>query len=519
MSSVFKAYELFNLEQEQQERGNDLVLPPETLRSNIRVFVLNTQDPEIRFRMMCFCIRLVASNSARSAHRTGALLTLLSLPTAAMQNHIRIADRSPDAEIERIEIEGFEQGSYKLIPNARTPMSPAEITALDAMATDLPDSIMYDTPFMNMYTEAEGCDEIEEFLEAVYSVLIQVWITVCKCMTAYDQPTGSDEKRMAKYQQQGRLDPKYTLQQEVRRLIQKCIRGSLPVRQFLAFELQTARKQGTITSKYYSMVGDISKYIENAGMSAFFMTARYALGTRWAPLALAAFTGDLLKMKSLMLLYRKLGEKARFMALLEMPDMMEFAPANYNLLYSYAMGIGSVMDAQMRNYNFARPFLNTAYFQLGVETANKQQGAVDKNMAAELGLSEDDKRVMAQTVSRLTGNKAGSDNQDLMDMLSRRSRSGQTRALRMSAQGNQAVDGDEEDDEEEEEEEEARDLTEEEQKESEAWLKKWKEIEAQRHAAIEAMKKHKAARTQPSQMPSEVQVHNENQDVRGDLDS
>ncbi|AAK62281.1 nucleocapsid protein [Menangle virus] len=420
MSSVFRAFELFTLEQEQNEHGNDIELPPETLRTNIKVCTLNNQEPQARHDMMCFCLRLIASNSARAAHKTGAILTLLSLPTAMMQNHLRIADRSPDADIERLEIDGFEPGTFRLRANARTPMTNGEVTALNLMAQDLPDTYSNDTPFLNPNTETEQCDEMEQFLNAIYSVLVQVWVTVCKCMTAHDQPTGSDERRLAKYQQQGRLDQRYALQPELRRQIQTCIRSSLTIRQFLTHELQTARKQGAITGKYYAMVGDIGKYIDNAGMSAFFMTMRFALGTKWPPLALAAFSGELLKLKSLMQLYRSLGDRARYMALLEMSEMMEFAPANYPLCYSYAMGIGSVQDPMMRNYTFARPFLNPAYFQLGVETANRQQGSVDKAMAAELGLTEDEKRDMSAAVTRLTTGRGGNQAQELINVMGAR---------------------------------------------------------------------------------------------------
>ncbi|QPF77625.1 nucleocapsid protein [Achimota pararubulavirus 3] len=420
MSSVFKAFEQFTLDQEQHERGNELEVPPETLQTTIKVFILNTQNPRVRYQMANFCLRLIASNSSRISQKNGALLTLLSLPTAMMQNHIRIADRSPDSIIERIEIEGFEQGTYRLRPNARTPMTQGELIALEEIAADLPDTINNDTPYLNPQTEGDDCDEMEKFLNAIYSILVQIWVTVCKCMTAYDQPTGSDERRLAKYQQQGRLEQKYLLQNEVRRIIQRCIRDSLTVRQFLTCELQTARRQGPITSRYYAMVGDIGKYIENAGMSAFFMTTRYALGTKWPPLALAAFSGELVKLKSLMLLYRKLGERARFMALLEMQEMMEFAPASYPLTFSYAMGIGSVQDPQMRNYNFARPFLNAAYFQLGVETANRQQGAVDKTMAEELGLTEAEKREMSATLTRLTTGRGAGLDHGAIDIVARR---------------------------------------------------------------------------------------------------
>nr|CAA59442.1 nucleocapsid protein [Orthorubulavirus mapueraense] len=401
MSSVLSMFERFTMEQELQDRGAEGTLPPETIKSTIKVFILNSDDPRLRWKMMNFCLRLIMSDAAKISRKVGAMITLFSLPASGMQNHVRLADRSPDAQIERIEIEGFAPDSFKLILNERSSMTQEEINSLDFMARELPKGFQGKTVYLNVDAEGLVCDEVEQFLDRAYTVLLQVWILACKCMTAYDQPAASIKKRTDKYKQQGRFLATYTLQAQAQATLQNVIRQSLIVRQFMAYELQISRHQGTITNRYYALVGDIGKYIENAGMSAFFLTIKYALGTRWQPLALAAFSGELTKIKSLMMLYRDLGENARYLALLEAPQMMEFAPANYPLLYSYAMGIGTVLDAQMRNYKYGRDFLNPVFFQFGVETARKQQSAVDVKMAAELGVTTTDKEEMAQTLTRL----------------------------------------------------------------------------------------------------------------------
>nr|APU52774.1 nucleocapsid [Orthorubulavirus suis]APU52788.1 nucleocapsid [Orthorubulavirus suis] len=401
MSSVLTAFERFTIEQELQDRGAEGSIPPETLKTRIQVFILNDEDPHLRWRMFNLCLRLILSPATRTARKIGAMITLFSLPAAAMQNHVRLADRSPDAIIERVEINGFVDGTWRLIPNDRAILPDATINALNVAADELPPDLVNRTPYVVQGGEDLPCDEVEIFLQRAYSVLIQAWIMVCKCMTAYDQPAPSEERRIAKYRQQGRLEARFILQNPARRGIQKVIRESLVVRQYLAYELQIARNQSLVTNKYYAIVGDIGKYIENAGLSAFFLTVKFALGTKWQPLALSAFSGELTKLKSLMLLYRDLGEQARYLALLEAPQAMDFAPANYPLIYSYAMGVGTVLDPQMRNYNFARPFLNAMYFQFGVETARRQQGAVDTKMAEELGLTAQDKQEMTETLNRL----------------------------------------------------------------------------------------------------------------------
>nr|QOJ55628.1 nucleocapsid protein [Mumps virus genotype G]QOJ55635.1 nucleocapsid protein [Mumps virus genotype G]QOJ55999.1 nucleocapsid protein [Mumps virus genotype G] len=408
MSSVLKAFERFTIEQELQDRGEEGSIPPETLKSAVKVFVINTPNPTTRYQMLNFCLRIICSQNARASHRVGALITLFSLPSAGMQNHIRLADRSPEAQIERCEIDGFEPGTYRLIPNARANLTANEIAAYALLADDLPPTINNGTPYVHADVEGQPCDEIEQFLDRCYSVLIQAWVMVCKCMTAYDQPAGSADRRFAKYQQQGRLEARYMLQPEAQRLIQTAIRKSLVVRQYLTFELQLARRQGLLSNRYYAMVGDIGKYIENSGLTAFFLTLKYALGTKWSPLSLAAFTGELTKLRSLMMLYRDLGEQARYLALLEAPQIMDFAPGGYPLIFSYAMGVGTVLDVQMRNYTYARPFLNGYYFQIGVETARRQQGTVDNRVADDLGLTPEQRTEVTQLVDRLArGRGAG----------------------------------------------------------------------------------------------------------------
>ncbi|KAA5784563.1 hypothetical protein F3G52_33090, partial [Klebsiella pneumoniae] len=108
---------------------------------------------------------------------------------------------------------------FRLIPNARSGMSRGEINAYAALAEDLPDTLNHATPFVDSEVEGTAWDEIETFLDMCYSVLMQAWIVTCKCMTAPDQPAASIEKRLQKYRQQGRINPKYLLQPEARRII------------------------------------------------------------------------------------------------------------------------------------------------------------------------------------------------------------------------------------------------------------------------------------------------------------
>ncbi|UBB42359.1 nucleocapsid protein [Wufeng Rhinolophus sinicus rubulavirus 1] len=404
MSSVLQAYEHFLVTSEERSFGDQQFVQSDTLKAEIPVFVLNTNDPQQRYTLMNFCLRLAVSSSAKSAIRQGAILSLMSLQASSMLNHLTIAARAPDASLRLIEIDKIDPKDYTLTPNARSGWDDKKVRAYKALVRDLPASLADRTVFTNRDAEMAACDDMDTYLARIFSILIQIWVMVCKCMTAYDQPTGSEERRLAKYKQQGRMLEKYQLQPEARKIIQITIRESMVIRQFLVQEMLTADKVGAHTNRYYAMVGDIAKYIANVGMSAFFLTLKFALGNRWKPLALSAFSGELMKMKSLMSLYRRLGDRARYLALLESPELMEFAPANYPLLFSYAMGVGSIQDPLIRNYQFGRNFLNTSYFQYGVETAMKHQGTVDPKLAEELGITSDDKKeIMASVEKHIAG--------------------------------------------------------------------------------------------------------------------
>lgn len=409
MSSVLAAYEQFLQTTEDRSFGDQQFVQSDTLKAEIPVFVLNTNDPQQRFTLMNFCLRLAVSSSAKSAIKQGALLSLLSLQATSMQNHLMIAARAPDAALRIIEVDAIDPQDYTLTINPRSGWDDIKIRAYRALARDLPISLADRTVFVSRDAEHAVCDDMDTYLNRIFSVLIQVWIMVCKCMTAYDQPTGSEERRLAKYKQQGRMLERYQLQTDARKIIQLVIRESMVIRQFLVQEMLTADKVGAYTNRYYAMVGDIAKYIANVGMSAFFLTLKFGLGNRWKPLALAAFSGELVKLKSLMSLYRRLGDRSRYLALLESPELMEFAPANYPLLFSYAMGVGSVQDPLIRNYQFGRNFLNTSYFQYGVETAMKHQGTVDPKLALELGITDEDRVDIMQSVEKHISGKAGDD--------------------------------------------------------------------------------------------------------------
>ncbi|ACN72640.1 nucleocapsid protein [avian paramyxovirus 7] len=371
------------------------------LKVEIPVCVLNSQDPVERHQFAVLCTRWISSSIATTPVKQGALLSLLSLHTENMRAHVLLAARSGDANITILEVDHVDVEKGELQFNARSGVSSDKADRLLAVAMNLIAGCQNNSPFVDPSIEGDEPTDMTEFLELAYGLAVQAWVAAIKSMTAPDTAAESEGRRLAKYQQQGRLTRRAALQATVRGELQRIIRGSLVVRHFLIGEIRRAGSMGEQTTAYYAMVGDVSQYIKNSGMTAFFLTLRFGVGTKYPPLAMAAFSGDLTKLQSLIRLYRNKGDIGPYMALLEDPDMGNFAPANYTLLYSYAMGIGSVLEASIGRYQYARTFLNESFFRLGASTAQQQQGALDEKLANEMGLSDQARAAVSRLVNEM----------------------------------------------------------------------------------------------------------------------
>nr|QEQ50581.1 nucleocapsid protein [Avian metaavulavirus 21] len=371
------------------------------LKVEIPVCVINSSDPEERQQFAVLCLKWLASSVATMPVKQGALLSLLSLHTENMRAHISLSAKSGDASLVILEVDHVDVAQGELQFNPRSGISDDKAQRLLAVSQNLIAGCNNNSPFIDRAIEDDIPTDMTEFLELSYSIAVQVWVAAIKSMTAPDTASESEGRRLAKYQQQGRLSRRAALHGAVRSEIMRIIRSSLAIRHYLIAEIKRAGSMGEQTTAYYAMVGDVAQYIKNAGMTAFFLTLRFGVGTKYPPIAMAAFSGDLSKMSSLIRLYRSKGDVGAYMALLEDPDMSNFAPANYTLLYSYAMGVGSVLEASIGKYQYARTFLNESFFRLGANTAQQQQGALDEKLAAELGLTKEARKEVSKLAAEL----------------------------------------------------------------------------------------------------------------------
>ncbi|AUJ87602.1 nucleoprotein [avian paramyxovirus 20] len=392
MASVFSEYQSLQeqLVKPAPRRGD--VGSTGLLRAELPVCVTLSQEPSERWNLACLNLRWLASDAATLPMKQGAILSLLSLHSDNMRAHASLAARSADASLAILEVDEVDFNNAVLRFNPRSGVSDRRAQQLLGIADDMPKTCSNSHPFVDDDTEFNEPLDLAETIERIRGVAAQVWVAAIKCMTAPDTAAESELKRLARFQQQGRLSKRVMVHSSIRTEFLRVVRSSLVIRQFMVAEFKRAASLGGETSQYYAMVGDISLYVKNSGLTAFFLTLRFGIGTHYPTLAMSVFSGELKKMAALIKLYKMKGENAAYMAFLEDSDMGNFAPANYSTLYSYAMGVGTVLEASVAKYQYAREFVSESHFRLGVETAQSQQGMLDEKVAQEMGLSEEARR-------------------------------------------------------------------------------------------------------------------------------
>nr|QBB85340.1 nucleocapsid protein [avian paramyxovirus 1]QBB85382.1 nucleocapsid protein [avian paramyxovirus 1] len=407
MSSVFDEYEQLLAAQTRPNGSHGGGEKGSTLKVEVPVFTLNSDDPEDRWSFAVFCLRIAVSEDANKPLRQGALISLLCSHSQVMRNHVALAGRQNEATLAMLEIDGFSNGVPQF--NNRSGVSEERAQRFMMIAGSLPRACSNGTPFVTAGVEDDAPEDITDTLERILSIQVQVWVTVAKAMTAYETADESETRRINKYMQQGRVQKRYILHPVCRSAIQLTIRQSLAVRIFLVSELKRGRNTAGGTSTYYNLVGDVDSYIRNTGLTAFFLTLKYGINTKTSALALSSLSGDIQKMKQLMRLYRMKGENAPYMTLLGDSDQMSFAPAEYAQLYSFAMGMASVLDKGTVKYQFARDFMSTSFWRLGVEYAQAQGSSINEDMAAELKLTPAARRGLAAAAQRVSEDASNMD--------------------------------------------------------------------------------------------------------------
>ncbi|UBB42366.1 nucleocapsid protein [Jingmen Miniopterus schreibersii paramyxovirus 1] len=355
------------------------------IKKKVIVPVPADSNPTRRWWALKFLLQLVWSFRAAGAVATGALLSLLSFFAEQPAQMLRNLLDDPDLEAHIVELTMAGDMDPKFATRGLD-MTEQEYRFRD-IANAGPGGGAAPEAFVHAQANVDEIRSTEELQKAISTVTLQIWILLTKAVTAPDTAKESEQKRWIKLLQQKRVDDFYRLKNQWLDLIRDKISGDISVRRYMVQILTTINKSSGTRGRLLEAIADIGHYISETGMASFFLTIKYGIETRYAALALNEFQGDLSTMIGLMKLYKEQGDKAPFLVILEDSIQTKFAPGNYALLWSYAMGVGTALDRSMANLNFNRAFLEPNYFRLGQEVVNRMEGNVDSKMVADLGLT------------------------------------------------------------------------------------------------------------------------------------
>uniref|UniRef100_A0AB38ZKD4 Nucleocapsid n=1 Tax=Jingmen Crocidura shantungensis henipavirus 2 TaxID=2928972 RepID=A0AB38ZKD4_9MONO len=352
-----------------------------TLTTKIIVYNPAGKNAALRWEVAKFAMRLIWSPAASHSVRVGAALTLLTSHAENPGSMIRSLVNDPDIEVVIIDVNEFDNGIPKL--ERRGEKAEQQMASYRRILDRSPSDPLFNNPEI----DDSEINDTGSYMIAIASVLAQVWILVAKAVTAPDTAEESEMKRWTKYVQQKRVNPDFLLNGRWISVARNLISQDLSIRKFMVEILIEVKKSGTSKGRLNEMIADIGNYIEETGMAGFFLTIKYGLEMKFHIIVINEFQADLLTVQTLMKTYMELGPRAPYMVLLEDSMQTKFAPGNYPLLWSFAMGVGTTLDRSMGALNINRSYLEPMYFKLGQNAARKNAGSVNRQLAEELQLT------------------------------------------------------------------------------------------------------------------------------------
>ncbi|AAD28694.1 nucleocapsid protein [Tupaia paramyxovirus] len=354
------------------------------VRSTVVVLVPSTKDHRLRWKLIRLLTLAVYNDSLPDSISIGALLSLLAISFEQPAAVIRGLLSDPDLEVQMIEVSLDDQGEIRFA--ARGDILTRYKDAYFEKIRDFPnpddDLAIFEDPELGDYSDITQ----DEYQAMITTITIQLWILLTKAVTAPDTAHDSEQRRFIKYLQQRKAYAAFKFTTIFTERVRRKIAQSLSIRKFMVSIMLEVRKSGSAKGRISECIADVSAYIEEAGLSGFILTLKYGIGTRFPVLALNAFQSDLSVIRNLIDLYKSMGTIAPFMVLIEDATQVKFAPGNYSLLWSFAMGVGTALDHAMNNLNINRDYLEPSYFRLGQEVVRLSESTVDRSMAQELGI-------------------------------------------------------------------------------------------------------------------------------------
>nr|CAD91555.1 nucleocapsid protein [Peste des petits ruminants virus] len=353
-----------------------------------------------RSRLLDRLVRLAGDPDINGSKLTGVMISMLSLFVESPGQLIQRITDDPDVSIRLVEVVQSTRSQSGLTFASRG--ADLDNEADMYFSTEGPSS--GGKKRINWFENREIIDievqDPEEFNMLLASILAQVWILLAKAVTAPDTAADSELKRWVKYTQQRRVIGEFRLDKGWLDAVRNRIAEDLSLRRFMVSLILDIKRTPGNKPRIAEMICDIDNYIVEAGLASFILTIKFGIETMYPALGLHEFAGELSTIESLMNLYQQLGEVAPYMVILENSIQNKFSAGAYPLLWSYAMGVGVGLENSMGGLNFGRSYFDPAYFRLGQEMVRRSAGKVSSVIAAELGITAEEAKLVSEIASQ-----------------------------------------------------------------------------------------------------------------------
>nr|AYR16876.1 nucleoprotein [Morbillivirus ceti] len=359
-----------------------------------------------RSRLLDRLVRLAGDPYISGPKLTGVMISILSLFVESPSQLIQRITDDPDVSIRLVEVVQSEKSLSGLTFASRG--ANMEDEADDYFSIQAAGE--GDTRGTNWFENKEIVDievqDPEEFNILLASILAQIWILLAKAVTAPDTAADSEMRRWIKYTQQRRVVGEFRLDKGWLDAVRNRIAEDLSLRRFMVALILDIKRTPGNKPRIAEMICDIDTYIVEAGLASFILTIKFGIETMYPALGLHEFSGELTTIESLMNLYQQMGETAPYMVILENSIQNKFSAGSYPLLWSYAMGVGVELENSMGGLNFGRSYFDPAYFRLGQEMVRRSAGKVSSSLAAELGITAEDAKLVSEIAAQANDDRA-----------------------------------------------------------------------------------------------------------------
>nr|AFC87751.1 nucleocapsid protein [Peste des petits ruminants virus] len=351
-----------------------------------------------RSRLLDRLVRLAGDPDINGSKLTGVMISMLSLFVESPGQLIQRITDDPDVSIRLVEVVQSTRSQSGLTFASRG--ADLDNEADMYFSTEGPSSGSKKNWFENREIIDIEVQDAEEFNMLLASILAQVWILLAKAVTAPDTAADSELRRWVKYTQQRRVIGEFRLDKGWLDAVRNRIAEDLSLRRFMVSLILDIKRTPGNKPRIAEMICDIDNYIVEAGLASFILTIKFGIETMYPALGLHEFAGELSTIESLMNLYQQLGEVAPYMVILENSIQNKFSAGAYPLLWSYAMGVGVELENSMGGLNFGRSYFDPAYFRLGQEMVRRSAGKVSSVIAAELGITAEEAKLVSEIASQ-----------------------------------------------------------------------------------------------------------------------